>query len=165
MKKYRIEIKWGVIFTLAALAWLALERITGLHEQYIDKHATYTNLFSIVAITIYVLALLDKRKNFYGNYMTWKQGFFSGVIISVVLAILSPLGQWISHTLIAPDYFKNIISYAVSENMMSRTEAESYFSLGNYILQSSVFALIVGIITSAVVAYFVKKNPVVNSTA
>jgi len=41
-----------------------LEKLVGLHDQHIDKHQYITMLYSVVAISLYVFALLDKRKNF-----------------------------------------------------------------------------------------------------
>lgn len=158
MKNYRIEIKWGLIFTGVSLLWMVLERAVGLHSTYIDQHPVYTNLFAIVAIAVYVFALRDKRENFYGGTMNWMQGFVSGIIISGVVALLSPLAQWITHTVITPDYFPNVIQHAVDTGTMTREDAEAYFNLRAYIMQSAGFALIVGILTSAIVAIFVRKK-------
>ncbi|MCG9972990.1 DUF4199 domain-containing protein [Christiangramia crocea] len=158
MKKFSIEIKWGIIFSIVALLWMFLEKGLGWHDENISKHAIYTNLFAIVAIVLYVFALLDKRKNFYEGKMTWTQGFISGIIISVVVAIFSPLAQYITHEFITPDYFPNVIDYSVESGAMTREAAEGYFNLQSYILQSFFFSLVVGVVTSAIVALFVRKK-------
>ncbi|TRO63947.1 DUF4199 domain-containing protein [Christiangramia sabulilitoris] len=158
MKKFAIEIKWGIIFSLISLAWVFLEKILGWHDENIAQHAIYTNLFAIVAIVIYVLALLDKRKNFYNGHMTWSQGFISGIVISIVVAILSPVAMYITHNFITPDYFTNVIDYSVESGVMKREDAEEYFNLTSYIIQSFFFALVVGVVTSAVVAFFVRTK-------
>ncbi|MDR5589667.1 DUF4199 domain-containing protein [Christiangramia sp. SM2212] len=158
MKKFAIEIKWGIIFSIVSLIWMFLEKGLGWHDENIAQHAIYTNLFAIVAIIIYVLALLDKRKNFFHGKMTWSQGFISGIIISIVVAILSPLAQYITHEFITPDYFENVIAFTVEKGAMSKEAAEEYFNLTSYIIQSFFFALVVGVVTSAIVAYFVKKK-------
>ena len=158
MKKFAIEIKWGIIFTIISLLWMFLEKGLGWHDEKIAQHAIYTNLFAIAAIVVYVFALLDKRKNFYAGKMNWSQGFISGIVVSVVVAILSPLGQYITHEFITPDYFKNVITHSIDSGALSRTAAESYFNLTSYIIQSFFFALAVGVVTSAIVAYFVKKE-------
>ena len=49
---------------------MVLERMLGWHSTHIDKHATYTNFFAIVAIAIFVVALIDKRNNDYEGSMT-----------------------------------------------------------------------------------------------
>lgn len=158
MKKFSIEIKWGVIFSVVSLLWMFLEKGLGWHDENIAQHAIYTNIFAIVAILLYVFALLDKRKNFYNGKMTWTQGFVSGIIISVVVAILSPLAQYITHEFITPDYFTNVIDYSVESGAMTREAAEEYFNLKSYIIQSFFFALVVGVVTSAIVAFFVRRK-------
>ena len=55
MQKYLTEIRWGLIFTAVMLLWIWIEQLTGLHDQHIAQHATYTNLFAIPAILVYVL--------------------------------------------------------------------------------------------------------------
>jgi hypothetical protein len=105
------------------LLWMVMERIVGLHDVHIDKHPIYTNFVAIPAIIVYVLALLDKRKNFYDGKMTYMQGFISGIIISIIVTIFSPLTQYITSTIITPDYFANVINYSVSQGMMTQTEA------------------------------------------
>ena len=161
MKKYTTEIKWGLIFTIVALLWMVFERMMGWHGENIAQHATMTNLFAIPAIVIYVFALLDKRNNDLGGIMTWGQGFTSGLIITLVVVILSPLAQYLTHTIITPEYFTNVIEYAVDSENMTREEAEGYFSLRNYMMQSAIGGLIMGIVTSAIVAFFTKKKSVV----
>lgn len=158
MKNIGIEIKWGIIFSLVILLWSWLEKSLGLHSQYIEKHATFSGLFSIVAILIIVLALLDKRKNFYKGKMTWFQGFISGLIISIVVTLFTPLTQYIISTIITPEYFPNIIEFSVQSGKLSLEEAQQYFNLKHYIFLSSVGALGMGVLTSAVVAIFVKRK-------
>ncbi len=158
MIKYKIEIKWGIIFTVMMLVWMVLERIAGLHDEHIDKHVIYTNFVAIPAIVVYVLALLDKRKNFYSGTMGYKQGFISGLIISLIVTIFSPLTQYITSTIITPEYFANVIKYTVSQGEMTQADAESFFNLKSYIYQVLIATPIMGIITTAIVAIFTRKK-------
>lgn len=159
MKTRTIEIKWAIIFSIVGLLWMLLEKLTGLHSTHIDKHMYLTNLFAISAIIVMVLALKDKKRNFYKGQMSYKQGFVSGLIISVFIALLSPLTQWITSTIITPEFFPNVIAYSVETGYhKSVAEAEAYFNLKNYIIQSSVGALIMGIITTAVIMVFLQTK-------
>lgn len=158
MDRYRTEIKWAVIFTLMMLGWLLLERLAGLHDAYLAHHPTYTNLVAIPAVVIYVLALRDKRESFYGGEMTYRQGFVSGAIITGIVALLSPLAQWITHSLITPDYFPNVIRYSVEQGYLTQAEAEANFNLGSYILQAFIGSLVMGLMTTAIVAFFVRSR-------
>ena len=158
MKKYAIEIKWGLIFVSMTLIWMLLEKLVGLHGPHIDKHYIYTNLIAIPAFVIYAFALLEKRKKDYNGIMTWKQGFISGLIITLVVTILSPLSQIVTSTIITPEYFPNIIEYSVSSGKMDQAMAEQYFNLKSYVVQGLIGAPVMGLITSAIVAFFTKKS-------
>ena len=158
MKNIKIEIKWAIIFALMTLLWMVLERSVGLHDTQIDKHAVYTNFIAIPAISVYVFALLDKRKNFYHGKMTYLQGFICGLIITLFVTVLSPLTQYITSTIITPDYFENAIAYGVSTGKITPEAAEDYFNLENYIIQGLIGAPFMGLITTALVAIFTKKN-------
>lgn len=158
MKKYTLEIKWALLFVVISLVWMFLEKVSGLHSTHIDKHAIYTNFFAIPAVAVYVLALRDKRRNYYGGVMTYRQGFVCGVIITAIVTVLSPLTQLVTLKVITPDYFQNAITYSVSSGYLAQQEAEKYFSLANYIVQGTVGALVMGILTSAVVALFTRSR-------
>ena len=92
--------------------------------------------------------------------MTWKEGFTSGVIITVIITLLSPLAQYITYTVISPQYFENIIAFTVENGRMTSEQAETYFSLRSYLIQATFGALVMGVVTSAVVAWFLKSAPI-----
>lgn len=158
MKSRKIEIKWGVLFILVGLIWMVFEKTLGWHDVHIDKHATYSMFIAPFAIAIYIFALLDKKRNFYGGKMTYIEGFKSGLIITLVVIILSPLSQYITSTYITPDFFKNIIEYSVSSGKMEEQAAEEYFNLQKYMIQAVIGAAMMGLVTSALVAFFVRSK-------
>ena len=158
MKKFSIEIRWAIQFSIFSLVWMIIEKSVGLHDQYIAKQPIYTNLFAIIAIAIYVLALLDKKKNYYNGTMDWKQGFLCGLVLSFVIAVLSPMVQYITFTYITPNFFAKITEYAVSHKIQTQAQAETFFSMKSYILQGIFGALSMGVITAALVALVVKTK-------
>lgn len=93
MKTIKLEIKWGLIFSGVTLLWMTLEKWSGLHGKYIDYHIYLTNLFAIPAIVVMVMALKEKKKIYYGGQISYTQGFVSGIILSAIIALLSPLTQ------------------------------------------------------------------------
>jgi hypothetical protein len=159
MKKFSIELKWGFLFFLSGLAWMVLEKSLGWHDRLIEQHATYTLLYAPLAIFIYVIALWEKKKKTYRGRMTFFQGFLSGLVITLVVVLLTPLSQYISHSLISPDYFANIIQLTVSAGEMTLQEAEAYFNLMNYTTMSVFFAAGMGLLTTVVVMIFMKSIP------
>lgn len=158
MKKYSVEIKWSILFIVIQLFWMLGERLSGLHESNIQHHALISNFFALVAVAVYVFALLDKRKHFYGGKMNWIQGFISGLILSFGVTLLTPLSQYLTIAVITPHFFENMIAYSVQNGQMTAEQATEYFSMQNYIIQSTLFTPVAGIMTSAIVAVFTRKN-------
>ncbi|TKD65205.1 DUF4199 domain-containing protein [Flavobacterium sp. ASW18X] len=157
MKTIKTEIKWGVIFTLAALLWMVLEKSLGWHDEHIAKYPLYTNVFAVVAILIFVFALKEKRDKDLNGKMSWVKGFITGVIISLFVALLSPLAQYLTHNYISPEYFNNAIAHGISLGN-NKVDMEAYFNFNNYVVMSVISALAMGILTSAIVAFFLKKK-------
>ncbi len=158
MKSIKIELKWTIIFILMSMAWIYLERVTGLHDEYIESQPIYTNLFAIPAILIYVLALKEKKQKFYNGVMSYKKAFISGLILTLMISLLSPLGTFVSVEYISPNFFTNAIEKSVEIEMMTKPEALEYFNTQNYMLQSLMFGPVFGIVTTAIVALFVKSK-------
>lgn len=158
LRRYSLEICWALIFILAMFAWMLFERLVGLHSVHINVHPLYTNFFAIIAILIYVFALRQKRDRFYGGQISWRQGFNSGLMITLIISLLTPLTQWVVHTLISPHFFVNAATHAVETGVMDANEAGAYFNLTAYIIQAFFGALIMGIVTSAIVAFFVQSK-------
>lgn len=159
MKNIKIEIKWAIIFSIVGLLWMVLEKITGLHGKYIDYHLYLTNLFAIPAIIVMVMALKDKKKNFYNGQMSYKKGLISGVILSIIIALISPLTQWITSYVITPEYFPNVIKRSVEIGYYTSTEeAQANFNYKNYAIQGAIGALIMGIVTTAIAMIFLRTK-------
>lgn len=159
MRKYRIEIKWTIIFIIMSLLWMLLEKLTGLHDTHIDKHMYLTNLYAIPAVIVMVLALKDKKRNYYQGQITYMQGLISGVIISVVIALLSPLMQWVISYVITPEYFPNVIEYSLKTGYhKTREAAEAYFNYKNYAVQSTIASLVMGVVTTAIAMIFIRTK-------
>jgi hypothetical protein len=158
MNKFQIEIKWGLLFILSGLIWMVLEKSLGWHDELLEKHATYTMFYAPIAIALYVLALREKKKTFYKGEMTYLQGLISGLLLTLVVVLLTPLSQYISHEYISPDYFLNIRKLSLEKGEMTLEEAEIHFSLMSYIQQSLIFAAFMGVLTSAIVALFTRSK-------
>jgi len=158
MKAIRIEIKWAVLFTMMSVAWLFLEKVVGLHDEYIEQHPIYTNLYAIPAIWFYVLALKEKKKNHYKSKFTYKNAVLSGLILTFIITLLSPLGTYISVEYMSPEFFDNAIQASVEMEYYTEQEAMDYFNTHNYMIQSLMFTPIFGIITTLIVSIFIRSK-------
>lgn len=162
MKKITIEIKWGILYSIATLVWMIIENSVGLHDEHINKQALYTNLFGLIAILIYTLSIREKKYLYFKGEMTWQQGFISGVVLSLVISLISPIVQYITYTFISPNFFTNYINYAVANKIQTQAQAEVYFSIKSYMIQSVFGGFSMGIIIAAIVALFLKTKNHIN---
>lgn len=158
MKNYAIEIRWAIQFSLVSMVWMIFEKTMGWHDQLIHKQPLYTNLFAIVAVGIYGIALVDKKKNYYKGQMDWKQGFLTGMVLSSIIALLSPFVQYVTYSLITPNFFQNITEYVVSHRIQTAEQAASYFTIRSFIIQGIFNAFSFGVLTSALVAFVIKTK-------
>lgn len=158
MKAIKIEVKWALIFTAMMLLWMFGEKSFGFHDERIEMHPIVTNFVAIPAILIFVLTLRDKRKRYYNGKMTYLQGFLCGFLTSIFCTILAPFMLYLTFEYITPDFFKNAISVSLQKNEMTQEAAEAYFNVKSYMVQATVGSLIMGTVTSAIVAIFTRKK-------
>lgn len=154
----KIEIKYGIIFSLASLVWVSMEYVLGLHSTFIELHPMVSPLFATVAITVMYLGM-SARKKAMGGQVTYFEIFMSGLYISIVVVLLSPIPLYIFNTHINPDFFESMTNLAVNQGKMPLEQAQEYFSYMGYVKQSIVGGLVMGVITSAIVALFLRSKP------
>jgi len=158
--KMKTEIKFGLFFSAAQLFWLLFEYIFGMQTTFISLHSVVSNFFAVPAIIIMYFSIIAKRSEL-GGEITFFKALITGVIVSVVVAAISPLVILIFHYLINPHFFTDIQNYSVKIGKMTVKEAGEYFNLKSYILQGIFGALMMGTITSLVIAAAIKKKVVI----
>jgi hypothetical protein len=156
MGKFRLEIKWGLVFAAMVAVWMGMEKAVGLHDRHIDKHMYYTSLILLPAVAVYLLALLDVRKSRYGGAMTYGQGFRYGLGLTVVIAILSPLNQALVSFVLSPAYFENAIRLSVDKGFLDLETARNKFTFGSYLVQGIIGALMTGAAMAAILSAFTR---------
>ena len=158
MKRFAFEFKWAAIVTACTVIWTAFEKSMGWHDELIAKHSSYSMLFGLVAIALYFFALSDKKRNHYDGLMNWTQGFLSGMVMTVMIAILTPLALYAALTSVSPDFLPNMKEYMTSSGKMTADIADKMYDMQSYIMYSVFFALSTGVVTSAIVALIVRSK-------
>jgi hypothetical protein len=158
MKNYRVELKWSFIYIFMTLIWALIGKLLGFHAGRIANNLIFNILIIIPSFITYLLATLEKRNLYYQGTMTYRQGLISGLILTVLVTILGPLTPLISIGLISPELFENLIQFAVSSKLMSKTEAVKQFNTPTFIIQGLIAAPIFGLIFSLITAAFVYKS-------
>jgi len=158
MKKFAIEIKWGIIAVVFHLLWMVFEKQLGYHDSKIKWQMLFTMLIVFPMFVLYFFGIWEKKKSYYNNQMSWMQGFISAMIIAVVGVILSPMTQFITYEFISPNYFENIIDYTDSSNKLSLEAAQSNFNLSSAIWQNISAGLSTGLVIGALASYLLRTK-------
>ncbi len=153
----KLEIKWGVIFAAMQLIWITLEFAVGLHDKHISWHPTISNFIAIPSIIIMVLAIREKRAVLDGK-ITLGKAFLCGLGVSVIVAILSPLVQIIFFRLINPNFFTSMIKHAIESGQATLEQTQANFNLSNYLMLGAIGSIVMGAITSLIIAAIIKKD-------
>lgn len=153
----KLEIKWGLIFSLVSLIWVVGEYLVGLHDRYIAQHPILTNLFFFPAVLMMYLAIREKRRAL-GGKIGFIEALLSGIGVSVIVAILSPAVQYIFSRWVNPGFFDQMTAYAVASGKLPLELARKHFNLQQYMLMSSMGAIGAGGMTSLVLAFLMRTR-------
>lgn len=160
MKKYltKYELRWAVIITILSLLWNAFEYEMGWHDNGIASHKYYTFLFLIILTLCYYLFYLDKRANRYKKRFKFRHGFYSGLSLTILVALFSIPAQLLVHKLITPDYIDHAKDYAVQSGEMSSQQANNRFNITNFVLFFPIVYMIYGVVASFVLSLLLRKK-------
>lgn len=151
------ELKWGVIFSLVSLGWVTAEYLAGFHDRSIASHAIVSVFFMVPAVGMMYLAIREKRR-LAGGRIGFVAALLCGIGVSVTVAVLAPLQEYIFHRLINPNFFERMIEYSTGSGKMTMEQARSYFTLRSYMMQSSMGAIGMGWVTSVVLAFLMRER-------
>lgn len=88
--------------------------------------------------------------------MTYVQGFFSGVIFTICIMILTPAVQAISYFIISPHFLANLSDYSVAKGIFSKEQAAQQFNYGNFLFINEVFQMLSGVVFAAFIPLFMQ---------
>ncbi len=158
LKNFNLELKWATILSIASLLWFSIEKMFGLHDINVSKQLVISYFSALPTILLYFFAIRDKKKTVFNGIMTWKQGVVSGIYISFFVALFGLLINYICLEYISPQYFQNISDYLISTKAMTVQGAKEYFNLKSYLIEGVFGALSVGVVLSALVAFFLQTK-------
>lgn len=150
MKKFAIEIKWAVLITLAIIASAIVEKEMGLYEKPDFSYYVLSTLcFAPIGLLCYVLFYREKKKTHFNGQMTWRQGFFAGMMLTAIIAVLVPIQKNAIHRVIAPELFENTIAQMTANGKRTKAEAEELMNLSSSIYNGIQLVLSSGVVASA----------------
>lgn len=162
MKDIKIEIRWALLFTLISMIWMFVEvNFLNWHDKYISSQ--FGNHFLILIIlfaVVYYFALREKRNQYYKRKITWKQAFLSGCVISVIVALLSPLAEYFNYHYLSPQYFDHMIAYQTEKasHPMTLEAAKDFFNMKSFLIQGIFTSFSFGFLVSLLLALVVRTK-------
>jgi hypothetical protein len=149
----RIETKWAAILAIALFAWLILEKLFGLHNsQNFNIWLFIDGVFSLLLfILVYFMVTKEKRDRDLGGVMTWSEGFWTAIIMTLISIPLSTLLVFIIGRHVSPE-FPGIFSEKVFSGMVHKD------SLSSFLFIHVLLSLIAGLLGSVVFPLIIKKQ-------
>lgn len=153
MEKYKVEIKWSLIFAVVYFLWLFLEKYLGYHSEKALHEQIFNLLFVPIFILIYFLALKEKKKEILNNEMSWKDGFGCGLILTLLISITSTFVVFVFFTYVSPDFFETAISMSKKKEI-----AQINYNLQVFVKNNIFDKLSFGIVFTSLISYFIKTK-------
>ena len=161
---FKIALKYGVYIVLFSFIWLCLEYWAGLHTDYVDYHPLAT-LLSLVVPLILLYYAMREAKSIEDDEFTYGDAFKVGLYVTLVVAVLNPLFQWLFQQVVFPDYLETMqanaealeLAQGIDVEVAQRVAAEEY-ELNSFLLRAFLGALVAGIVMSALLAIYVRDK-------
>ena len=103
---------------------------------------------------------MEKKEKVFNGNCNFKQAYFSGFNLTVLITVISPLVYYITYSIISPDYFDKVIAFQVEAGKMTQEEALDSYNLGTYLIQSVVGTFLLGMLISTGLASVIRTKPV-----
>lgn len=153
MNKYAIEIKWTAIFSIVYLIWMIFEKMLGYHSEKALQEPIFNLLFIPISVVLFYLAIKNKKKTIFNNEMEWKQGFASGIVLTLLLAITTTVVVMFTFNIISPNYFETAI-----EASKNKEVAQFNYNFPVFIKNNIFDKLSFGVVFSAIMSYLLKTK-------
>uniref|UniRef100_UPI00404980E0 DUF4199 domain-containing protein n=2 Tax=Flavobacterium sp. TaxID=239 RepID=UPI00404980E0 len=158
MKQFSIEFRWAFTYLLAQTLWIMLEKTLGFHQEKIQYQPVFSMLFIFVLILIYTLAIREKKAKVYQGNMTWREGFVSGLMLTLIMALFTTMTEYTKHNVISPYFLDNMKALILKEGKMSVENANEFFSFSNTLSQSIFYVISVGVVITSIVSLIVRSK-------
>jgi hypothetical protein len=153
----KLEIKFAIIYCIISLSWLLLEFLAGLHTKYIEYHPIVTMFALVPSVLVYRKALISK-KELLGGTISLKDALKSGLLLTVFIAILSPILLFVFYFVINPSFFDTMIKYSVENRKATFEQATDYFNFNSYLQMTVAGGLFIGTLISVISALIVRDK-------
>jgi hypothetical protein len=165
---FKYEIKYGIICGAGISLWIFLEFLLGFHtiRMGIGEYSTY---FAVIVplITTY-LGIKEKRDKQYNGTLTLSNGIKTGILISLIAAVIAALFITFYFNYINPGFFEHGIAFHTEKLLVKgKTEKDiqhqlknirAAYSFINQLLFGIIGTLVTGLIISIGFSLILRRN-------
>lgn len=169
---WKSSLTYGIYLGVISILFSVIIYITGLIETLGLMGSVLIGIISLVITFILLLLFSKNYRKELGGYISFSNAFQFGLLVILFSVILSTIYNYIFHTLIDPEYTKNIMMLMQQKTLSYMENAgvpeiqidkalekfDELPSLWDTIRQSIVSGLISGVILTLITAAIVKKK-------
>jgi len=171
---FKSEIRTGILLSLGLFLWLLLEFFLGFHTTRIDYHPFITWLCIVIPIAGIYWSMKVKRDRDYAGKITFIQALKSGLVVTAIMSLISPIMVFVYVSAINPLFFSTMLAHSkvmieglnisIVDKEKMIEESTRNFSASSYIMQSFFGSLIMGTVLSLLTAALMKRETQVFSS-
>lgn len=161
---FKIALKYGILIVLFTFIWICLEYWIGIHTDYIDYHPLATLLSLVVPLILLYYAMREAKRYDAGEF-SYGDAFKVGLYVTLVVAVLNPLGQWLFQQMVFPGYLEAMQAHTEARQLaqgidveVARQVSTEEYALDSFLLRAVLGSLAAGLIMSAILAIFVRDK-------
>jgi hypothetical protein len=152
------ELKFAIVYVVAAFVWSYFEYLSGLQSSRIALHPYFVTPFYVLLTgVIYYFASREKRVRA-GGKIGFGQILLSGLLLTLLILVLNLIPFYIFNTFVNPDFFAALARQAVDNGDMTVAAANEYYSFRNLLIQGSIYRAVMGIAASLLMALVMRRG-------
>jgi len=156
----KVAIKWAAFYIVVSIVLTYVYQFLKVDATSGIKYVAY-----IPFIAFLLLSLKEYKDQFNGGYLTFGEGFVTGLKYTIITSIVMGLFIYIYWTILSPQMYQQVIDKSREQmeakgNMTSDQIDASmqYLTAGLLTIIATVFSIIGGIIISLIAAAIFKKE-------
>lgn len=155
----KLELKWVTIIFVVHIVWHIFERVLGFYGDR-SAYEEFAGFGFLLVYSLLMLLAIFNLKSRNGGLLNRRQGFLSGLFISLIMVVLSPLMVAILAFGIQPDYFNIMIANALENGEYQAYEAAALeYSYWGVVKLYMAGYLLVGSLSGAFWSFLLHKMP------
>ncbi|HWB63746.1 MAG TPA: DUF4199 domain-containing protein [Chitinophagales bacterium] len=153
-----LVIKFAVLNSLLLLIWLSGEYMLGFQDKFITAFPVL-NMASLIIPVVCVWLLLRQIKSENDGMLTYQRAFLSGLLFTIMSAVLVIPVRYIFSHYINPEYADNLLKSIIAvTGQQTGGKLQFSFSEGPFLLMEAIYTFSAGTFATLVFSFTMKTT-------